>query len=171
MNEYLRKCLEPDRYFVPDLDRLFGRLRLRSTSDGRRRCSAISTKSSRTTGWAIYKALPRQVEKTVKTILKVEEDDDAGKSLEGIYQKLVNHLDGIQFFSGTSGQTLGLGQREALRREGVKCYICEGPHVKRNCPNRTGDSAGARVGVPGRDCGRVEGATAVCATVNSENPI
>ena len=43
----------------------------------------------------MYKALPKHVEKTVKTILKVEEDDETGKSLEGIYRKLVNHLDGV----------------------------------------------------------------------------
>ena len=38
---YLRKCLEPDWFYVPDLDRLFGRLRLRSGGDGRDRVTAL----------------------------------------------------------------------------------------------------------------------------------
>ena len=41
VHEYLRGCLEPDRYHVPDLDRLFGRLRLRSDGDGRDRVTAL----------------------------------------------------------------------------------------------------------------------------------
>ena len=41
VSEYLRKVLEPDRYYVPDLERLFGRLRIRPTSDGRDRVTAL----------------------------------------------------------------------------------------------------------------------------------
>ena len=41
VSEYLRKVLEPDRYYVPDLERLFGRLRIRPTSDGRDRATAL----------------------------------------------------------------------------------------------------------------------------------
>ena len=55
----------------------------------------------------------------MKTILKLEEDDDAGKSLEGIYPKLVNHLDGMMFFSGTSEVPLGSGRGEASTRKGA----------------------------------------------------
>ena len=66
------------------------------------------------------KALQRQVEKSVKTRLKVEEDDDAGISRTGIYKKLVSHLDGMKFFEGTSGQPLGSGRRGTLKRAGVK---------------------------------------------------
>ena len=148
VNEYLRKVLEPDRYFAPDLDRLFGRLRLRSTGDGRDRVTALFSEideiiADNGLGYLpqkdiikfMYKALPRQVEKTVKTILKVEEDDEAGKSLD---PKLVNDLDGMKFFSGTSGQPLGSERREALRREGIKCFDCGGPHTKRNCPTGRG---------------------------------
>ena len=111
LHEYLRKCLEPDRYHVPDLDQLFGRLRLRADGDGRDRLTALFADideiiADNGLGYLpekdivkfMYKALPKQVKKSVKTRLKVEEDDDSGKSLTGIYEKLVAHLDGMKFF-------------------------------------------------------------------------
>ena len=87
------------------MDRLFGRLRLRSTKDGRDRVTALFSEIEEIIevnglGYIpqkdivkhMYKALPKDVEKTVKTLLKMEEDDSAGKSLGGIYKKLVDHL-------------------------------------------------------------------------------
>ena len=41
LEEYLTGVLAPSRYHVPDLDRLFGRLRLRSEGDGRDRVTAL----------------------------------------------------------------------------------------------------------------------------------
>ena len=162
LHEYLSKCLEPDRYHVPDLDHLFGRLRLRADGDGRDRVTALFADideiiADHGLGYLpekdivkfMYKALPKQMEKSVKTRLKVEEDDDSGKSLTGIYDKLVAHLDGMKFFEGTSRQQLGSGRRGTIKRAGIKCSSCGGPHMAKKCPRSNGDSAPTRVGGTG----------------------
>ena len=41
VERHLQKILQPARFYVPDLDRLFGRLRLRSTGEGRDRVTAL----------------------------------------------------------------------------------------------------------------------------------
>ena len=158
LEEYLTGLLAPDRYHVPDLDRLFGRLRLRGEGDGRDRVTALFADINELVndhglGYLpekdlvkyMYKVLPSHVEKSIKTRLKMEEDDSAGKSLDGIYEKLVSHLDGMRFFAGTSGQTLGSGRRGTVARPGLRCFNCEGPHMQRHCP-RGKDKTPARIG-------------------------
>ena len=141
LGDYLNGILAPSRYHVPDLDRLFGRLRLRSDGDGRDRVTALFSEIEELVhdhglGYLpdkdlvkyMYKALPKHVEKTIKDRLKMEEDDSAGKTLDGIYPKLVNHLDGMTFFAGASGQKLGTGRRGTVERPDIKCFNCGGPH-------------------------------------------
>ena len=80
VSEYLRGVLEPDRYYVPDLERPFGRLRLRSTGDGRDRVTTLLSEieeiiEDNGLGYIpqkdivkyMYKALPKEVEKTMRT--------------------------------------------------------------------------------------------------------
>jgi len=161
LHEYLAGVMAPDQYHVPDLDRLFGRLRLREEGDGRDRVTALFADidelvtdnglrhlPERDIVQYMYKALPKHVEKSVKTRLKLEGDDDSGNSLAGIYGALVTHLDGMKFFEGTSGQPLGTGRRGAMKRPGLQCYACGGPHMQRHCPNNGGDRVPTRVGGP-----------------------
>ena len=87
LQEYLTRILEPDRYHVPDLDRLFGRLRLRGDGDGRDRVTALFADidelvTDNGLGYLpekdlvkyMYKTLLNHVEKSIKTRLKLEED-------------------------------------------------------------------------------------------------
>ncbi len=159
LEDYLTGILAPSRYHVPDLDSLFGRLRLRSDGDGRDRVTALFADIEELVhdhglGYLpdkdlvkyMYKALPKHVEKTIKDKMKIEGDDSAGKTLDGIYQTLVNHLDGMRFFAGASGQKLGTGRRGTVERPDIKCYKCAGPHLQRHCPRGKPDKAPVRLG-------------------------
>ena len=86
VEEHLTKILRPARFFVPDLDRLFGRLRLWSTGEGRDRVTPLFADIEEIFAdngleylpdkdiiKNMNKGLPPRVEKSVKAMLKLEE--------------------------------------------------------------------------------------------------